>query len=250
MFPIILKIGSFSIHSYGLLIAAGLFFSMQYMLSASKARGIEDDLIYDITLYAVIAGFLGARFTYVILNFGFYASHPEKILQIWEGGLVFYGGFVAGALAVIVYSRIKRLDLWILADIIAPALALAQFFGRLGCFFAGCCYGKESSLPWAVKFSNHDALAPLGIGLHPTQIYEALGNLGIFFALKYFNSKEHKSGIILGYYAVSYAALRFLVEFLRGDDRGGLIFSLSPSQATAIIVLFVGLAVICRVRKT
>jgi len=183
---------------------------------------------------------VGARFVYVTTYWREeFASQPlPEIFKIYHGGLVFYGGFIAGLITIIVYVRLNpKINFWQLADILAPAVSLGHVFGRVGCLLAGCCYGKPSSLPWAVKFSNTDSLAPKDVCLHPTQIYEALGNLAIFLILDRFNKTEHKRGSTVLAYMALYGTMRFAMEFLRGDDRGPMFLGLSQGQIISLILI-------------
>jgi len=247
MFPILVKIGPFTIYTYGVLIALGLFVALQYVLAITRKRGIDDGKIMDVVLVALLCGFAGARLTYVLFNLRDYIAHPADILKIWEGGLVFYGGFLSGALsaAAFVYYR-KTMPAWELADILAPAIALAHVFGRLGCFAAGCCYGLPSNAPWAVTFSSSSCLAPTGVELHPSQLYEAAGNFVMFIALDRMLRRPHKQGVVFGWYLFFYSVVRFAAEFFRGDERGGFVYRLSPGQIIAIAALILSVVIIWR----
>jgi len=238
MFPTLIKIGPIAIRSYGLMIAIGLFAALQYLLVKGRKAGIPENNITDIALYLVVSGLVGARVVYVLTNFKFYFLNPADILKIWEGGLVFYGGLIAGVIALVIYVRInKAIDFWKLGDLLAPAISLAHVFGRIGCLLAGCCYGKPSMLPWAVKYSNPESLAPLNVCLHPAQLYESAGNLAVFFALDRFNKTEHKKGQTVFLYMFLYGVLRFVVEFFRGDDRGERLFFLSQGQVISLLLI-------------
>jgi phosphatidylglycerol:prolipoprotein diacylglycerol transferase len=247
MHPILFSFGPLTIRTYGFLVALGLFAALHYLVRTAKRKNIPENAILDLVLYAVVAGMIGARLTYVALNWGFYVRHPADIFKIWEGGLVFYGGFLAGAAAVIVFLRQRQeLRLWTMADLIAPALALGHFFGRLGCFFAGCCYGVPSTLPWAVRFTHPDSLCQNPLPLHPVQLYEAAGNLALFFVLDWYNRGEHREGNTFAWYLLFYGVLRFLMEFLRMDDRGGFIAGMSPSQLVALVMMVIAIALFRR----
>ncbi|MEI8218711.1 MAG: prolipoprotein diacylglyceryl transferase, partial [Elusimicrobiota bacterium] len=174
-----------------------------------------------------------------------YLYHPVEIFKLWEGGLVFYGGFAAGIAAVIVFvRRTRELRLWNVGDVCAPALTLAHSFGRVGCFFAGCCYGRECQLPWAISFTNPGSLAPIYILRHPTQLYEAVGTLALFFVLDRQRRGLHAEGTTFGWYLISYSLLRFIIEFFRGDDRGGAVMGLSPSQVFSLFALTAGIVIL------
>ena len=173
----------------------------------------------------------------VIVHFSnpnLFLSDPLEIFRIWNGGLVFYGGFVIALITAILYLKRKKLSLFLTADIMAPPLALGHFFGRLGCLFAGCCYGKATDLPWAITFTNTESLAPLGVPLHPTQLYAAINNLLIFVFLWFFRRRKKFDGQIFWIYVLLYGVTRSFIEMFRGDFRGELILGvLSISQVIA-----------------
>jgi phosphatidylglycerol:prolipoprotein diacylglycerol transferase len=243
MFPTIIKIGPFSLRSYGLMVALGLFIALQYLVSAAKKKGISQEKVMDIVLYAIVAGLIGARAAYVLTNWGFYSRNIGDIFKIWEGGLVYYGGLIAGTAAVVVFARLnKEIDIWELGDVVMPAVSLGHVFGRIGCLLAGCCYGLPTTLPWGIRFSNPEALAPAGVCLHPTQLYEAFGNLIVFAALDRFNKAGHRKGQAIFAYVFLYGALRFVMEFFRGDDRGPSLSVFSQAQVISIVMVVIAAA--------
>ncbi|OEG69536.1 hypothetical protein ATZ36_09000 [Candidatus Endomicrobiellum trichonymphae] len=156
------------------------------------------------------------------------------------------GGFIAVIIFAYVYAKRKKIHLLKLGDFFAPALALGHALGRIGCFFSGCCYGKESSLPWSVVFINEHSLAVRGKPLHPTQLYEAFANLLLFVFLHFYSKKEHKSGVSFAVYITGYAVLRFIIEFFRGDYRGVQYFGFSVSQIISVFLFAAGVFIICR----
>lgn len=245
MFPTLFKLGSITIHTYGLMLAIGFFVALQYILVKSEQRNFPQSRIFDLVLYTSIAGLIGARLTYIATNWGFYSGRVLDVFKIWEGGMVFYGGFIAGIITAALYLKAHReLPFWKVSDVLAPAIALGHFFGRIGCLSAGCCYGKPCDLPWAVTFTASESLGPLNIALHPTQAYEAFGNLSIFFILVALDMRNRISGKIFGMYLVFYAILRFIVEFLRGDDRGAYLLGFSQSQIFSLIIFVVGIIIL------
>ena len=180
MFPVLLKIGPISIFTYGSFIAVGFLAGIFLAIKEAKRLGEDHEKIMDLCFYILVAAILGSRLFYVATSPEMFLRNPVEILKIWNGGLVFYGGFIAALVTGVIFLKVKNIPVWKTADIMAASVALAHFFGRIGCFFAGCCYGKHCDLPWAVTFNHPDSLAPTGIPLHPTQLYEALGNLAIF----------------------------------------------------------------------
>jgi len=167
-----------------------------------------------------------------------YLNNPLEIFKIWRGGLVFYGGFFLSLIVCIFYLRRHRLPLAKTCDLFAPSLAAGEFLGRIGCFFAGCCYGKETGLPWSVTFTNPQSLAPIGIPLHPTQLYTSLFALLTFLILLYLRRHRHFEGEVAWSYILLYSISRIIVEYFRGDPRG-FIFDETIS-VTQGIALFLG----------
>lgn len=238
MHPVLFKIGPLTIHTYGLLVAIGLLAAIWMAAWQAKKRGIEPELIMDLGFYAIIAGILGARLLFVILNIGFFLSHPLEIIKIWNGGLVFFGGFLFGLSTILFYIWKKQLPASDIGDIAAISLPLGHAIGRLGCLSAGCCYGKYCDLPWAITFTNADTLArPIGISLHPTQLYAVLGNAIIFIIILSLSRRGKLAGRLFPVYLILYGIMRSTVELFRGDPRGTVFFDwLSTSQALGLCV--------------
>ncbi|MCL6471626.1 MAG: prolipoprotein diacylglyceryl transferase [Firmicutes bacterium] len=243
MLPILFKIGSVTIHTYGVAIAVAFLFSIFLIRSEAKRKGFYPDLAYDIVLFAMIGGIIGARLVYVVDHWRDFAVNPAQVFAIWQGGLVFYGGLIGGALAVLIFVRQRRLSIGRVADMVAPSLAFGSAIGRLGCFANGCCYGKETSLPWGVTFTNSESSArPLGIPLHPTQLYEFTYNLIILGILLWARSRIKSDGLLFWIYISMYGFSRFIVEFFRTNPTFAL--GMSASQIFSIIMLVTGLTVI------
>lgn len=249
MHPELFTFGAFTVYTYGFFVAAGFFAATLYISKTTKSDIISQDNLYSLFLYTIIAAIAGARLLYVLTNLGDFIKAPLDIFKIWNGGLVYYGGFIAAVLYVVWFTKRRKISLARLSDSFAPALGLGHFFGRIGCFFAGCCYGKECAFGWAVTFNNPDTLAVHGVPIHPTQLYEASGNLLIFLFLHFYNKKEHAAGKTFAFYLIIYAALRFIVEFFRGDYRGNEFFGLSIAQNVSIILFAAGLIIIYKADK-
>ena len=195
MFPVLIKIGPLTIHTYGFLIATGFLIALALASREAKKEDVPNESIIDVGFYALISGIIGSRLFFIFTNWQHYSEHPFDMLKIWEGGLVFYGGMIFALPTVIWYARKKGLLLWQIADIWAPSIAIGHAIGRLGCFCAGCCYGKpaEEGLAWAVTFTNPDSLAILGTLLHPTQLYEAAAEFLNFLILIYPGRKQYSA---------------------------------------------------------
>jgi phosphatidylglycerol:prolipoprotein diacylglycerol transferase len=185
-----------------------------------------------------------------MINFEPYRQNPIQIFKIWEGGLVFYGGLLLAVMVAIGYMKWHQLPIWRLADLISPLVALGLSFGRIGCFFAGCCYGKETSLPWAIVFKNPNSLARLNAPLHPTQLYEAASSMAIFFFLSWIEKRKTYDGQIFSLFLFLYSVARFFIEILRGDPRGFLFGGLlSTSQAISILLAIFSLFMLFYMRR-
>ncbi len=252
MYPILLHFGNLHIYAYGFFIVMG--FIAAVVLAALKIRksnsGMSFENIVDLFFYTVLSAIIGARILFVLIHFDLYRQHPVQIFKIWEGGLVFYGGLILAVMVAFWYMRWHRLPIWKLADLISPLIALGLSFGRIGCFFAGCCYGKETSLPWAVVFKNPDSLARLNVPLHPTQLYDAANGLAIFFFLTWMEKRKSFDGQIFWLFLFLYAITRFFIEIFRGDPRGFLFGDLlSTSQAIGILLAIFSLFMLFYRRK-
>ncbi|MBI5015739.1 MAG: prolipoprotein diacylglyceryl transferase [Deltaproteobacteria bacterium] len=241
MHPILFELGPFKLYTYGLLVALG--FASALWIGGREARryGIDAKEFQDLCFAILVSAVLGARLFFVLLEWRYFAANPGQILALWKGGLVFYGGFIGAALAAVWFVRRHHLPLWDTADAIAPGLVLGQALGRVGCFFAGCCYGAECHLPWAVTFTNPRSLARLGVPLHPTQLYESAAAFALFAILYGVVGRRRRfEGQVFGAYLTAYPALRFTVEIFRDDPRGSL-GPLSTSQALGIPLFLFGL---------
>ncbi len=239
MYPILFRLGSLNIYSYGFFVILG--FSFGAILAIHKARRsdirISFDKIVDLFFYSVLSAIIGSRILFVLINFDFYRERPLHIFHFWEGGMVFFGGFILAVVVAIGYMRFYHLPIFKLADLVSPSIALGLFFGRIGCFLAGCCYGKETSLPWGVTFTNPNSLARLNVSLHPTQLYEAIGALAIFIFLNWVEKGKRFDGWIFFLFILLYSSIRFFIEIFRGDPRG-FIFAdvISTSQGIGILL--------------
>lgn len=237
MYPVLLKIGNLTIHTYGFFVAMGFAIGMTVARHEARRMGENPDKIMDLCFYMLLFAVIASRIFYVFTNWDFFMTDPLEIVKIWNGGLVFYGGFIGGLATLLVYLKKHRMPIWKTFDILAPPLAVGHFLGRIGCFFAGCCYGKVCDLPWAVTFTRSDSLAPTGIPLHPTQLYEAFYNLIIFSFLWWFRTKKTYDGQVFWIYILLYGAARSVIEIFRDDDRGGFVFGIfSVSQIIGLIL--------------
>jgi len=245
MYPILLKFGKMEIFTYGFFIAVGFLTGISLAKRESLRTGEDPEKIMELCFYILISAIVVSRLFYVAINPEMFLEDPLEVFRIWKGGLVFYGGFIGAVLTVVIYLRKEKMPLWKTADILAPSLAIGHFFGRIGCFFAGCCYGKACDLPWAVTFSHPQTLAPMGIPIHPTQLYSALNNLMIFGLLCLFRRRKKFDGQLFWIYVLIYGVTRSIIEVFRGDFRGSPAFGiLSTSQAIGLTFSVIALIVI------
>ena len=202
--------------------------------------------IGDVTLWLMVGAILGARVAYVTTYWkDEFADQPlSEIFMIQHGGLVYYGGFIGATLAGMIAIRWKKMPLWKTADVLAPSIALGSVFGRIGCLLNGCCYGRACSLPWAIRFPAGDNTGvPVGVPLHPTQIYDALLNLLLYFFLAWLFRRKKFDGQIFATYLLCYALTRSTVELFRGDyNAAHQHFGMTPAQLISVPIFFTGLA--------
>ncbi|MEW6053211.1 MAG: prolipoprotein diacylglyceryl transferase [Nitrospirota bacterium] len=244
MYPVLFKFGPLTVHTYGFLVALGFLIGLSFAVIQAKKEGVSSEKIIDLSFYLLLSAIIGSRLFFVFINFDHYLSKPLDIFKIWEGGLVFYGGVLLAIPTVLWYVKKHSLPFWSTADIFTPSIAIGHSFGRLGCFAAGCCYGKTAELlPWGVIFTDPECLAPTRLPLHPTQLYESAGEFVNFLVL--LGLRRHKSfnGQLFMTYLLLYSVLRFTVEFFRGDISRGFIYSqLSVSQGISILLFLGGIA--------
>lgn len=240
MYPVLCSYGPFHIFTYGFFLALAFLCSMYMAGREAKRRGGRAEQIYDLSFYSILAALIGSRVLDVILKWDYFSARPLEIFMIWKGGLAFQGGLIFGVLAMLFYIYRHQMALWTTMDIMALAVPLGQFIGRLGCFMAGCCFGIESHLPWAVTFNHPDTLGPLGVSVHPTQLYESFLSLGVFNILLWLRHRQRFPGQILGTYFLLAGAVRFFVEFFRGDERGPVLWLGMPSTQVIALGLIAG----------
>jgi len=232
--------------TYGILLA--LAFSAAYFESLRRAIKLGEDPkhIENLFLFIVLSSVLGSRLFHVLFeDLSYYLSHPSKILAVWEGGYTLYGAILASTLAIVLYTRYKKINFLAFADIAAASAALGVAIGRVGCFAAGCCWGRPTTLPWGVVFSNPDTFSEIrNTPLHPTQLYESFGALVLFLYLLWRFERRRYIGQIFFHAIGFYALLRFAVEYFRGDDYRGYLFGgvISYSQFVSLVILPFALA--------
>ena len=244
MHPEAFKLFGFPIFWYGIFAAIGFFFAFSVGGKRAVREGLKADVIMGLAPWIIFGAIIGARILYVINYWDKeFADKPlYHVITIGRSGLVFYGGLIGASLGTILYCWKNKLPLWKIGDIMAPSVALGHAFGRIGCLMTGCCYGRTCDLPWAVRFPAESAIAPPGIPLHPTQIYESALNFLFFGFLTWLFRRKKFDGQIFSVYLMGYAILRATVETFRGDYKpeqyvGGFI---SPGQGVSIAMFVIG----------
>lgn len=242
---IICNVGPVTIYGYGLMIGIGVLFCILMGMMRAKKYGLKEDAVIDIAIYGLVIGFLGAKLLFIIVEWEDFMKDPMSVLG--TEGFVVYGGISAGVLAAIVYCRIKKLVFLEYFDLLSASIALAQGFGRIGCFLAGCCYGRETDSVFGVMFPA-GCMAPAGVKVLPTQLFSSAGDFAIMaFLLWHYKRRKHvgDTGFL---YMLVYGIGRFFIEMLRNDNRGA-VGVLSTSQFISIFIVAAALLLLYRNKK-
>jgi phosphatidylglycerol---prolipoprotein diacylglyceryl transferase len=249
MYPRLFELGPITVYTYGVLLAAAYLLGLQLARVRARKRGLDPNRVLDLGIYIIISALIGAKLLLLITDFKTFTSDPRELLTLARSGGVFYGGLILAVTVALWYIRKIGLPLWTTCDVFAPGIALGHVVGRFGCLFAGCCFGKPTSKPWGITFTDPFAAAnvgtPLGVPLHPTQIYEAGAELIILLFLLATERKGRAyPGRTFWLYMLLYAISRFVIEFYRGDERGAVgMFSTSQFISIVLAPLAVGMLV-------
>ena len=244
MYPILVKIGPLTIHTYGFMMALGVAFGLWFLYVQAKKQELPASKLIDVAFYTIIVALVGAKLILFFGDLSFYLENPKQLLSLARSGGVFQGGLAFGFFFALWLFHKNKIPAWKTADIIGPAIALGHGFGRLGCFSAGCCYGRECTVPWGVSFQNEYAHnltgIPLHTQLHPTQLYEAFLNFTNFLILFFILRKKRFDGQVISFYIINYSIIRYVVEFFRGDHEARiyLIQNASPYLSVSYPQLF------------
>lgn len=245
MYPVLFRIGDFPVNTYGVFLALAFLCAILVTVKLAERDGLPRQKIYDLSLWMLLASLIGSK---ILMLF----TEPEYRQNLWQllsldflrSGGVFYGGLLGAVIVGYLLMRHYKLPWWRTADACAPGIALGNFFGRQGCFAAGCCWGEPTTLPWGVKFTElgHQITGvPIDTHLHPTQLYESFAMLSVFFFLLWLHRHRKFTGQVILFYALLYSVVRFSIEFVRGDPRGDILgltslTGLSTSQMLSIVV--------------
>lgn len=260
MYPVLFRIHNFPINTYGVFLALAFLGAIFVTVKLAERDGLPKERIYDLCLWLLLSSLVGSKLL-MFFTEPEYRQNPMMLfsLDFLRSGGVFYGGLIGAIIAGFVLMHRWRLPWWKTADACAPGIALGNVLGRQGCFSAGCCWGKPTNLPWGVRFSElgHEVTGvPIDARLHPTQLYESFAMLIAFFFLLWLHKKKKFSGQVILAYAIIYATVRFLIEFVRDDPRGDILglttlTGLSTSQLIGIVVGIAALVtLIARWRRT
>ncbi|HEX6323063.1 MAG TPA: prolipoprotein diacylglyceryl transferase [Vicinamibacterales bacterium] len=248
MHPILFELGDWPVYTYGILLAAAYLLGLQLAVWRAKRHGVDPNRVMDLGIWIIIAALVGAKLLLIVVDWSYYRANPREIFSLVRSAGVFYGGLVVATLTGFVLIRRYRLPVWTTADLYAPGIALGHVIGRMGCFFAGCCWGKPTDVPWAITFTNPAAAAnvgtPLNVALHPTQLYEAGAELLILVLLLATERRGRPfAGRTFWLYMLLYAVTRFVIEIYRGDPRGELL-GMSTSQFFSVLLLPISIAML------
>jgi phosphatidylglycerol:prolipoprotein diacylglycerol transferase len=241
--PIAFKLGPFTVHWFGVMIALAFLAGMWTAVRRAPRVGVAGEHIADLVVpWLLVGGVLGARLLYIATYWReSFAGQPWwEIFMIQRGGLVFYGGLIGASVTTILFARVKKLPLWKLADIFAPSIALGSMFGRIGCLMNGCCFGRACELPWAIRFPSDHATG--GNPIHPSQIYDALLNLALYLGLAWlFRHRRKFDGQVFAVYLMCYAVTRSIAEAFRGDyNEGHLHGGFTPAHLIGVGIFVTG----------
>ena len=257
MFPRLLEVGSFSLPTYGVLIAIGFLVGISLSARLARRSGIDPERITNLGIVLLVSAIVGAKLFLIADNWAYYSRDLGRLftLEALRSGGVFYGGLVTAIGVAYYYARRHSMPWLATADVMVPGLAFGHAIGRMGCFAAGCCWGRETHIAWAVTFTDPVAHSftgvPLNVSLHPTQLYEAFGTALIGGLLLWLYLRPHALGAVLGSYLVLYSSFRFAVEFFRDSDARTLLVggTVSTTQVVAVVLAVVGGCVLQRSRR-
>lgn len=226
MHPILFKAGPCSVYSYGAMLALAFLVCSFLAKRRAESLAMDGDRILDFTVLLVISGVIGGRLMFVLLDLDYFRDRPLDVFKLWEGGLVWYGGFILAVICGLIFLLIYKMPILKTADLMIPYVALGQAIGRIGCFLNGCCYGKATALPIGVVFNPEQG------AVLPTQLFESAAMFIIYLVLR---RRLPSNGKIFFLYLILYSAFRFFVEFFRGDNTV-IIMGFTFSQAVSIAV--------------
>jgi phosphatidylglycerol---prolipoprotein diacylglyceryl transferase len=248
MLPILFRLGPLTIYTYGVLVAVGVIGALLYARRQAPRAGLNPERVWNLGIYMMLVALILAKIWLVVTAWDYYKANPREIfsIQTIQSGGTFYGGIIGAIVTIVLYTYFQKMPLLPVLDTFAAAVPLGHAIGRLGCFAAGCCFGKPTALPWGVRFTNQSAeqLAgtPLGIPLHPTQLYEAAAEFFSFLLLVWMGRRQRFAGQIIGAYFMLYGLERGVIEFFRGDPGRTMMFhdTVSLMQIVSFLLVLAG----------
>jgi phosphatidylglycerol:prolipoprotein diacylglycerol transferase len=248
MHPILFQYHGFVIYTYGVLVATGVLLGMWYARTQAPRAGVDPDKLWNMAIYTILVALLVAKIWLLVSDWDYYSTHVGEIfsLQTFQSGGVYYGGILGAIFTIVLYTHFQKMPMFAVLDVSAGALPLGHAIGRLGCYAAGCCYGKPTSVPWAITFKNPVAAqiagTPLGVHLHPTQLYESFAEFLNFAFLVWLGRRQTFRGQILGTFFLLYGFERGTIEFFRGDPGRTMLFhdSISLMQCVSVVLILTG----------
>jgi phosphatidylglycerol:prolipoprotein diacylglycerol transferase len=248
MHPVLFQAGPVTIYTYGVLAAAGFLIGLWYAYRQAPRAGLDPNKVWNLGIYGILIALAASKVWLILSAWDYYAANPGEIfsMQTFQSAGTFYGGILGGIVWVIVYTRIKKMPLLAVLDLAAAPVALGHSIGRIGCYVAGCCYGKPTSLPWGITFTSpvaeRIAGTPLNVSLHPTQLYEAAAEFLNFLLLVLLGAKQKFTGQLVGTYFILYGIERGTIEFFRGDPGRTMMFhdTVSLMQIVSVGLILTG----------
>jgi phosphatidylglycerol:prolipoprotein diacylglycerol transferase len=253
LFPVLLRFGPFvllgrefgpyTLHTYGVLVALGFLTALAVVMRGARREGLPTEPVLDLAFVAVLSAIVGSRLLYVVFNPGEYLADPLRVFKVWEGGLVFHGGLLLAIPVCLLAVRRSGLPAWETADVFAPAIAIGQAVGRLGCFAAGCCYGAPWAPPFCVTYTHPEALAPLNVALFPSQLFASAAGIAVCAVLVAYRPHRRAPGQVFWLYLTLASVARLAEDAFRGSSAKLAILPwLSATQAISLGLAAVALA--------
>jgi phosphatidylglycerol:prolipoprotein diacylglycerol transferase len=246
MRPVLIDVGGIEIPAYGVMLAVSFLAALWYVKRKAPKFDISPAIIENLAFYVMLGVVIGGRLLYVIFHWSQYQNDLLGAIRIWEGGMMFFGGFLGGFLLGALYMHKQKISIRKIADLVAPSLGLGLFFTRIGCFLNGCCFGQPSTLPWAVRFPRECVAGTSPIGaqtLHPVQLYESAFGLALFFFLNNRFGKSKRAGAVFAQFLIFYGVFRFGIDLIRYYENSANYWI---NQVIALGLIIAGLVMLVR----
>ncbi|MGA2510203.1 MAG: prolipoprotein diacylglyceryl transferase [Candidatus Acidiferrales bacterium] len=248
MHPVLFQLGPVTVYTYGVLVAAGFLIGLWYAFRQAPRAGLDPNKIWNLGVYGILIALASSKVWLLVSAWDYYSANPREIfsMETFQSAGTFYGGILGGIVWVVLYAHFQKMPFLGILDLGAAPVALGHSIGRVGCFVAGCCYGKPTSLPWAVTFTSPVAAriagTPLNVSLHPTQLYEAAAEFLNFLFLVWLGTKQRFTGQLVGTFFILYGIERGAIEFVRGDPGRTLMFhdTVSLMQIVSVALIITG----------